>query len=99
MRNDGGSSQPGGIEKHFEVWEGRFLRTGFVGGAAEVKSFEAVLELNQAANQAFQPGPAAAAAEPPAADGGGGTDAAGPPACHELFEAMCLISPKISLPS
>ena len=40
MRNDGGSSQPGGVEKHFVVWEGRFLRTGSVGGAAKVKIFE-----------------------------------------------------------
>ena len=31
MRKDGGSSQPGGIEKHSKAWEGRFLRKGSVG--------------------------------------------------------------------
>ena len=65
-----------------KVWEGRFLRTGSAGDAAEVKTFETALGLNQAASLASQPGPAAAADKPPAADGGGGggTDAAGPPA-------------------
>ena len=80
VRNDGSSSQPGDIEKHFEVWEGKVLRSGSVRGAAKVKTFETALGLNQAASQASQPGPAAATAGPPAADGGGGTDAAGPPA-------------------
>ena len=68
MRHDGGSSQPGDIEKHFEIWEGRFLRTGSVGDTAKVKTFETALKLNQAASQASQPGPAAAAAGPPTAD-------------------------------
>ena len=40
MRNDGGSSQPGDIEKHFEVWKGKVLRRGSVRGAAQVKTFE-----------------------------------------------------------
>ena len=82
IRHDGGSSQPGDIEKHFEVWEGRFLHTSSVGDAAKFKTFETALGLIQAASQASQLGPAAAAAGPPAADGGGGgsTDAAGPPA-------------------
>ena len=66
-------------EKHFEVSESRFLRTGSVSDAAKVKTFDTALGLNQAANQASQPGPAAAAAGPPTADGGGrggaGTDA------------------------
>ena len=75
MWNGGGSSQPRDIEKHFEVWEGKVLRTGSVRGAAKVKTFETALGLNQAASQAPQPGPAAAAAGPPGADGGGGTDA------------------------
>ena len=79
-RHDSGSSQPGDIGKHFEVWEGRFLRTGSVSDAAQVKTFETALGPNQVASQAFQPGLVAAAAGPPAADGGGGvTDAAGPP--------------------
>ena len=72
MRNDGGSSQPGDIEKHFKVCECRFLRTGSVGGAAKVKTFETALGLNQAASQASQLGPATDAAGPPTADGGGG---------------------------
>ena len=42
-------------------------------GAAKAKNFETALELDQAASQAPQSGPAAA-------DGGGCTDAAGPPA-------------------
>ena len=75
MRNCGGSSQPGDIEKHFIVWEGKALRTGSVCGAAKVKIFETALGLNQATSPGFQPGPAAAAAVPPSADGGGGTDA------------------------
>ena len=75
MPNDGGSSQPGDIEKHFKAWEGRFLRTGSLGGAEKVKTSETALGLNQAASQAYQPGPAAAAAGLPAADDGGGTDA------------------------
>ena len=78
MRNGGGSSQPGDIEKHLEVWEGKVLRTRSVRGAAKVKTFETGFGHNQAASQASLPGPAAAAAGPPAADGGGGTDAAGP---------------------
>ena len=61
---DGDRSQPGDIEKHFEVWKGRFLSTGSVGSAAK---FETALGLSQAADG------------PPTADGGGGTDAAGPP--------------------
>ena len=82
MRQSGGSSQPGDIGKHFDVWEGRFLRTGSVGDDAKVITFETALGLNQAASQDYQPGPAAAATGPPAADGdgGGGTDAVGPPA-------------------
>ena len=80
MRNGGGSSQPGDIERHFEVWEGKVLRTGSVRGDEKVKTFETAFGLNQAASQASQPGPAAAAAGPPTADGGGGIDAAGPPA-------------------
>ena len=40
MRNGGGSSQPGDIEKQFEVWEGKVLRTGSVRGAAKVKTFD-----------------------------------------------------------
>ena len=81
-RQDGSSSEPGDIEKHFKAWEGRFLRTSSVGDAAVVKSFETAFGLNQSASQASQPGPAAAAAGPPAANGGGGggTDAAGPSA-------------------
>ena len=70
---DGGSSQPGDIEKHCKAWEGRFLRTGSVGGFAKVKTSETALGLNEAAGQASQPGAAAAAAGPPTADGGGGT--------------------------
>ena len=77
-RQDGSSSEPGDIEKHFEVWEGRFPRKGSVGGAAKVKTFETTLGLNQVTSQASQPGPDAAAAGPPAAHGSGGTDAAGP---------------------
>ena len=80
MPKEGDSSQPGDIEKHFEVWEDKVLRTVSVRGAAKVKTFETALGLHQAASQAPQPEPAAAAARPPAADGGGGTDAAGPPA-------------------
>ena len=76
MRNDGSSSQPGDIEKHFEVWEGKALRAGSVRGAAKVNTPETALGLNRAASQASQPGPAASAAGPPTADGGGGTDAA-----------------------
>ena len=53
--------------------EQKIPRTGSVRGAAIVKTFKTALGLNQAASQAFQPGPAAA-------DCGGGTDAAGPPA-------------------
>ena len=78
MRNDGSSSsEPGNIENHFEVWEGRFPRKGSAGGAATVKTFETAWGLNQASSQAPQPGPAAAAAGLPVADGGGGggTDA------------------------
>ena len=79
MRHNGGSSQPGDIEKQFEVWEGRFLRTSSVGDAAKFKTSETALRLSQAASQASQSGPDAAAAEPLAADGGGrggaGTDA------------------------
>ena len=79
MRHGGGSSQPGDIEKHFEVSEGRLLRTGSFGDAAKAKTFETALGLNQAASQASQSGPAAAAAGNPAVDGGGrgggGTDA------------------------
>ena len=77
MRSDGGSSQPGDIEKHSEVWEGKVLRTGSVRGAAKVKAIETALGLNRASSQASQSGPAAAAAGTPAADGGGGggTDA------------------------
>ena len=77
MRNCGGSSQPGDIEKHLEVWEGRSLRTGSAVGAAKVKTFETALGLNQDVSQASRPGPAAAAVGLPAADGGGGggTDA------------------------
>ena len=71
MRDGSGSSQPGDIEKHFEVWEGKVLRTGSVRGAEKVKTFESALGLNQATNRASQPGPAAAAAGPPTADGGG----------------------------
>ena len=78
MRNDGGSSQPGVIER--QVWEGKLLRTGSVGGAAKTKKYETALGFNPAVSQASQPGPAAAAAGPLAADGFGGTDAAGPPA-------------------
>ena len=77
MRNDCGSSQPGDIEKHYEVWEGKVHRTGSVRGAAKVKTFETALGLNRASSKAPRPGPAAAAAGSPAADGGGGggTDA------------------------
>ena len=74
-RNDGGSSQPEDIEKHFKAREGRVLRTGSVRGGAKVKTFETALGLNQAVCRASQPGPTAAAAGPPAdCGGGGGTD-------------------------
>ena len=76
MRNDGGSSQPGDIEKHVKVWEGKVLRTGSVRGAEKAITFETAFGLNQATSQASQRGPAAAAAGPPAdGGGGGGTDA------------------------
>ena len=71
VRNDGGSSQPGDIEKHLKTWEGKALRTGSVRGAAEVKTFKTALGLNQATSKASQPGPSAAAD----GSGGGGTDA------------------------
>ena len=64
MRNDGGSSQPGDIEKHFEVWEGKVLRTGSVRGAAKVKTFETALGLYQASSRASKPGPAGTDASP-----------------------------------
>ena len=83
MRNDGGSSQPGDIEKHFEVWEGKVLRKSSVRGAAKAITSYTALGLKETASQVSQPGPAAAggggtyAAGPPGADGGGGggTDA------------------------
>ena len=80
MRNGGGSSQSGDIDKHVRVWTGMPLPTGSVRSADKVESFEAALRLNQGASQASQPGTAAAAAGPPAADGGDGTGAAGSPA-------------------
>ena len=40
MPNDGGSCQPGDIEKHSKAWEGRFLCTGSVGGAAKIKTIK-----------------------------------------------------------
>ena len=80
MGDDDGSGQLGDIEKHIQIWVGRFLRTGPVSGAQQVERFEAVLRLRQGASKASQPGAVAAAAGPPAADGGGGTGAAGSPA-------------------
>ena len=101
MRDDGGSSQPGDIEKHFGVWEYMVPQTGSVRGAAKAKKIKTALGLNQASSRASQPGPADAAAGPPAADGGGGTEAAGPPAVDggggggtdaQVIELTCKIS-------
>ena len=80
MGDDGGSGELGDIEKHIQIWEGRFLPTGPVRVSKQVERFEAALRLRQGASKASQPGAAAAAAGPPAADGGGGTGAAGSPA-------------------
>ena len=75
MRNGGGSCEPWDIDNHSRVWKGEILRTDSVRGAANLKTFNTSLRLNQGASQAIQPGTASAAAGPPAADGGGGTDA------------------------
>ena len=77
MRNGGGSFEPGGNDKHSEVWKGKVILKGSVRGAANLNPFNTALGLNQGASQASQPGSAAAAAGPPAVDGGGGTASEG----------------------
>ena len=56
MRNHGGSSQPGDIEKHFKVCEGKVVRTGFVRGAAKVKTFETHWDSTKLQSELPRPG-------------------------------------------